>query len=339
MLSGPETTRLLHQFEGQYLEDSDERGGRLNHEMGLSAQKTFKQQVNKLVDVMRKMGNPFLDDFPELVTLDSRDCADDDVAKAVKNLDTLGQTQYREYVKTVIEDRTISIHNTIKRNNIPLYKKRPLRNKSKQTKKIAALQNNVALFAQLYIAMQSRNADLEEFFSHEVQPFPPSLSEFGNLRLPSAKSELLKCLIPSTQAEPPTQFDCSVLDGAVVVHCLPVTGSNTFDDYAHNVFIPHLSRQRSTRVDVVWDTYIPNSLKESTREKRGKGVRRKVDGGTKLPSNWVSFLRDPLDKEELFHFLSLKVARHNWPERKTIHVTSGKHATHMSAMILNQIML
>ena len=55
MLSGPETTRLLHQFEGQYLEDSDERGGRLNHEMGLSAQKTFKQQVNKLVDVMRKM--------------------------------------------------------------------------------------------------------------------------------------------------------------------------------------------------------------------------------------------------------------------------------------------
>ena len=321
MLSGPETTRLLHQFEGQYLEDSDEHGGRLNHEMGLSAQKTFKQQVNNLVDVMRKMGNPFLDDFPELVTLDSRDCADDDVAKAVMNLDTLGQTQYREYVKAVIEDRTTSIHNTIKRNKIPLYKKQPLRDKSKQTKRIAALQNNVALFAQLYIAMQSRNADLEEFFSHEVQPFPPS------------------SLLPSTQPEPPSQFDCSVLDGAVVVHCLPVTGSSTFDDYAHNVFIPHLSSQRSRRVDVVWDTYIPNSLKESTREKRGKGVRRKVAGGTKLPSNWVSFLRDPLNKKELFHFLSLKVAGHNWPERKTIHVTSGKHATHMSAMILKQSML
>ena len=94
MLSGPETTRLLHQFDGQYLEDSDEYGGRLNNEIGLSAQKTFKQQVNNLVDVVRKMGNPFLYDFPELVTLDSRDCADDDVAKAVMNLDTLGQTQF-----------------------------------------------------------------------------------------------------------------------------------------------------------------------------------------------------------------------------------------------------
>jgi hypothetical protein len=283
---------------------------------------------------MKKMGNPFLDDFPELVTLDNRDCVDDDVAKAVMNLDMFGQTQYREYVKAVIEDRTTSIHNTIKKNKIPLYKKQPLQEKSKQTKRIATLQNNVALFAQLYVAMQSRNADLEEFFRHEVQPFPPSLSEFGKLRLPSAKSELLKCIVPSTMPEPPTQFDCNVLDGAVVVHCLPVTGSITFDDYAHNVFIPHLSSQRSRRVDVVWDTYIPNSLKESTREKRGKGVRRKVGGATKLPSNWMSFLCDPLNKEELFHFLSLKVAGHNWPEWKTVHITSGKNVIIMCTVYI-----
>jgi hypothetical protein len=269
-----------------------------------------------------------------LVTQDNRDCVDDDVAKAVMNLYMVGQTQYREYVKAVIEDRTTSIHNTIKKNKIPLYKKQPLQEKSKQTKRIATLQNNVALFAQLYVAMQSRNADLEEFFRHEVQPFPPSLSEFGKLRLPSAKSELLKCIVPSTMPEPPTQFDCNVLDGAVVVHCLPVTGSITFDDYAHNVFIPHLSSQRSRRVDVVWDTYIPNSLKESTREKRGKGVRRKVGGATKLPSNWMSFLRDPLNKEELFHFLSLKVAGHNWPEWKTVHVTSGKNVIIMCTVYI-----
>ena len=169
--------------------------------------------------------------------------------------------------------------------------------------------------------------------------FSHSLPLYQNLATLAYQALNRNSSSPSTQAEPPTQFDCSVLDGAVVVHCLPVTGSNIFDDYAHNVFIPHLNRQRSTRVDVVWDTYIPNSLKQSTREKRGKGVRRKVEGGTKLPSNWKSFPRDPLNKEELFHFLWLKVSRHSWPERKTIHVTSGKYATHMSAMVLNQIML
>ena len=85
--------------------------------------------------------------------------------------------------------------------------------------------------------MQNRDADLGEFFCHEVQSFPPPLSEFGNLRLPSNKSELVKCIVQPRQAEPPTEFDCKICDGAVIVHRLPVTGVITFDDYAENVFI------------------------------------------------------------------------------------------------------
>ena len=59
---------------------------------------------------------------------------------------------------------------------------------------------------------------------------------------------------------------------------------------------------------VVWDIYTPDSLKESTRGKRGKGVRRKVSGKTKLPGNWMDFLRDSVNKKELFTFLTSKVA-------------------------------
>ena len=76
-------------------------------------------------------------------------------------------------------------------------------------------------------------------------------------------------------------------------------------------------------MDVVWDAYVPDSLKESTREKRGKGVHRKVSCGTKLPRNWMQFLRDSVNKEELFAFLTNKVAEHNWPENKAIYITSG----------------
>ena len=61
-------------------------------------------------------------------------------------------------------------------------------------------------------------------------------------------------------------FDAKFLNGAAVVHLLPVTNITTFDDYAHQVFIPHVIKQleNTTRVDGVWDTYIPNSIKEST---------------------------------------------------------------------------
>ena len=88
-----------------------------------------------------------------------------------------------------------------------------------------------------------------------------------------------------------------------------------FDEYADLVFIPYVlsQLQHSPRVDIVWDTYTPDSLKESTREKRGLGVRRKVAGKTKLPPNWSQFLRD-----------QAKVAGVSVPARKALHITSGK---------------
>ena len=104
--------------------------------------------------------------------------------------------------------------------------------------------------------MQSRDGDLREFFSHEIQSFPPSLSDLGKLHLPSTKSDLLKCLELPGLSEPPSTYDCIVLDGAVIVHFLPTKAVSTFNEYTDHVFIPYISKQlqSSTRVDVVWDT-------------------------------------------------------------------------------------
>ena len=176
------------------------------------------------------------------------------------------------------------------------------------TKEIKALQNNVALFGQLYVSVQTRDHDLQEFFEHEVQSYPPSLSDFGELYLPSAKSDLLKCLEPlaSDHLHPPLSYDCQILDGAAVVHFLRTTGNTTFGDYAENTFIPYIDQQlkHANRVDLVWDGYHPNSLKAVTRQKRGEGVRRKVSEQVKLPRNWGNFLRDSKNKEELFSLLT-----------------------------------
>jgi hypothetical protein len=76
-------------------------------------------------------------------------------------------------------------------------------------------------------------------------------------------------------------------------------------------------------VDVVWDTYVVGSLKEATREKRGSGIRRKVAGQTKLPKQWMSSLRDPDNKTELFSFLATKVAGFQWPLDRSVYITSG----------------
>ena len=66
-----------------------------------------------------------------------------------------------------------------------------------------------------------------------------------------------------------------IIDGAAMVNILKPIAITTFEDYALKVFIPYLDRQLQnvSRLDIVWDQYLDNSLKAQTRMKRGKGVR------------------------------------------------------------------
>ena len=309
MLSGPEIARLLKQFEEECLPDYDIKNpdNFLHHEQGLVSQKTLRyhQTNGEIIQEgisFRSVLGPYKFLYCVMVTLGSRNCADESVVAALHTLVDTGKKQYQDFVKNVIDVRSHSIHDPIKRNSLALFKNPRHKTTSKQGKKIKTLQNNVALFGQLYVSMQSRDGDLAEFFAHEIQSFPPSLSDFGKLHLPSTKSDLLRCLEQPEEPEPPLTYDCKVMNGAVVVHCLP-TSVSTFDEYADKIFIPYLDKQlqSATRLDVVWDVYTPDSLKESTREKRGKGVRRKVYGKTKLPGNWMDFLRDSVNKKEAGH--------------------------------------
>ena len=85
------------------------------------------------------------------------------------------------------------------------------------------------------------------------------------------------------QCEPPNLFDAIAIDGAAVVHLLPTANVNAFDEYAYSVFLPHLIKQleKCVHLDVVWDVYIADNIKASTKEKRGQGIRRKVAGKNK----------------------------------------------------------
>ena len=69
------------------------------------------------------------------------------------------------------------------------------------------------------------------------------------------------------------------------------------------------------------------SLKESAREKRGKGMRRKVAGHVKLPQNWQAFLKDSSNKKELFNFLTKQVEKASFPADRVVYITSGKMLT------------
>ena len=79
------------------------------------------------------------------------------------------------------------------------------------------------------------------------------------------------------------------------------------------------------RVDIVFETFLEKSLKASTRQKRGHGPRRSVSKLTKCPSNWAQFLKDSLNKEELYTFLAEELTPLTYPEGRQLYATSKEN--------------
>ena len=323
-VAGPEQAQLLQDFESQLPIPSDnEESLHLHHEQSTSAQNLFKQHVCDLCSTISSMGNPFLDDCTELLVLNTRNCASEEVVKTVKNINDIGLSQYKAYVRDVVESRKTPIHQPIKRNSLPLFKRQKKRD-SKSKKQFSNLKSDLNLFSHLYIASTFRGGDLDEFFSHENHPWPPSISDNGKLRLPTKKSDLLNLLEVET-SEPPSYFDAKLIDGAAAVHFLSSRNVSTFADYGESVFNTYIKKELLTcnRIDIVWDVYNAVSLKNCTREKRGQGTRLKVSGHKKLPRNFQDFLRDAMNKQELFGFLTSCVS--SISTAKVICVTSGMY--------------
>ena len=84
-------------------------------------------------------------------------------------------------------------------------------------RKVASLKSNVLLCSRMFIANQQRQGDLAEFFSHENQSYPPSLSDYGRFYI-GTKSELLKIFeaVEHIGGEP----DCTIEDGGLLLHSI-----------------------------------------------------------------------------------------------------------------------
>ena len=103
------------------------------------------------------------------------------------------------------------------------------------------------------------------------------------------------------------------MDSEVVVHRLPTRVVCTFNQNTDQVFLPHLENKLKTtaRIDVVWDDYRADSLKESNGKNEGQGYAERMD-----------FLYDPKNKTELFAFFTHTIEHFKWLATECVHVTS-----------------
>ena len=183
VVAGPEIVRILHEFEAQVLLVSESKNDMKHHEQTPAIQKRYMNEVTKLVQVFEDFehGNPFTETTAnDLLALDT-------MHRTVKAAHDIGLSQLQKI------KGSISIHDPLPRNKLSLFAFKPQsQNHDPHRLKVTELNADCQLFSRLYIACQTHNGDLDEFFRYEDQRFPPSLSQHGTLRF-GTKSDLLVC--------------------------------------------------------------------------------------------------------------------------------------------------
>ena len=90
-------------------------------------------------------------------------------------------------------NQTKSVTDPIKRNNLPLFSRPLIHEKTRSRQPLSSLKDDYSLFSRLFIVSQLRHGNLDEFFQHKNQACLPALSQLGKPRT-SNKSSLVGCL-------------------------------------------------------------------------------------------------------------------------------------------------
>ena len=285
-------------------------GDTKHHEDNDSYEKRFRNELESLVKAFNEYGNPFTEKTKNnLVQIATKMVMNDDATNAVSNALDTGTKQFEKFIEERLFKKDVSIHAIITRNKYKIFQDRNL-SVSRAKVEIQTLKADRKLFSRLYIACQSRQGDLDNFFSHENHSYPPSISEYGKLRKCTSKSDFLKCLLMygEFQEEIP-KVDAVVIDGAAFVNMNPPKDSPTFQGYCKQMLKKVLIvSQEAKRVDVCFDVYKKNSLKLQTRENRGAGIRTLVLENTPVPKDFISFIRIDDNKTELFKMFAETLA-------------------------------
>ena len=153
----------------RHQKDDGGDAGHHHYDQQPAVQVAFLKDVRALVTVFEEMGNPFLERSQDLLVIDTMDIMDAQVAETVRRIETLGEEQYTEYVTERLEECTTPITQTIPKSKLPLFSRPPVKSKSRHKEQLAALKSDCGLFSRLYISCQTRDGDMDNFFSHENQ--------------------------------------------------------------------------------------------------------------------------------------------------------------------------
>ena len=261
----------------------------------------------------------FLETSGKLFDLRDRIVMPDEVVESVAKLESVGQRKYELFVKERLVDQTRPISDPIKHSGLKFFRYGLSKKIDKPvTAKTRAADDKAQ--SQLLIDVLNANSSgrriTHQLLGHESSKFPPTLTKNGAMYHPGSKADLLDCIIPPETGHasneipserPDKHCTAAILDGSVVIRFLrPPPDCEDLEAYIQQVVMPYIEsyfRRGYRRIDMVFDFYLPDSLKKEVRHSRGTGKAVMVEFSTKRPGDWHGFLSVDSNKLALFEMI------------------------------------
>ena len=193
----------------------------------------------------------------------------DNVTKGLLSAQQLGKTAMVQFInERLAVGSSKSIFDPIKKSDLGTFKSINKIKVCKTKNKIMSLTSTRDLFSKIEIISQKRSVDLKTLFNYPLEALPLSLSEADGTLKKSPKSALLHKLEQDVEPVSDLPIGCAILmDGMAHVQQIKTT-KMTYSQFATVLLKKVLSIGRdSSRIDVVFDVYLDNSIKDVERNR------------------------------------------------------------------------
>ena len=215
--------------------------------------------------------NPFSDS--PIMSISTGIQTAENVTKDLLSAQQLGKTAMVQFIKERLAvGSSKSIFDQIKKSKLGTFKSINKIKVCKTKNKTMSLTSTRDLFSKIAIISQKRSVYLKTLFNYPLEVLPLSLSEADGTLKKTPKSALLHKLEQDVEPVSDLPIGCAILmDGMALVRQIKTT-KMTYSQFATVLLKKVLSIGRdSSRIDVVFDVYLDNSIKDVERNRRSCG--------------------------------------------------------------------
>ena len=292
--------------------------------------------VQSLVNLMKDSWiNPFRSDQDSLVNLATAALAPTDIVHDLNNAWKVGEDAFEKFRTHRLEKNEIDFFATMKKLKLKTFSDFYAKKVVCKGKEIV-IKADRNLFGNMIVVAQTRQLEMRQVLSHPLGPVPWALANPDGSPRKTEKSKFMNIIAQNVAVlETFSEKSACIVDGMAIIQQFDAN-HKTFIELSKMVLKRVIQESNtSTRIDVVFDVYQQESIKNVERVNRGSGsgVRFKTIIPSHKIKQWRSCLSESNNKTLLIEFITSDWMTTNSKviiDRKTLFVTCGLNCWRIS---------